>query len=1178
MTLLIHLLGQPTLLLNSQSLKFNAPPKTILLLAYLLLHRAQPVDRQQVAFLLWPDHSEEAARANLRRHLHHLQRILQAIPADYPWLLSDTQTIRWNPAAEFELDVAEFERLSAAPETLEAAAAGYTGDFLEGEYDDWVLLEQERLRNLYFDVLSRLLFHNRAQRNFAKAITFAQQVLSRDPFREEVVRQLMAVLYETGDRAAAIQAYEIFERRLRDEMGVPPMPETQALREIIVRNGRLPGQSEPPPRAPACPEAPAEPIASAWLPFVGREAEMKQVLAWWKQVSAGQGSLAWIGGEAGVGKSRLVRELALQVEREGGRILFGSTLPGQPRPYQPLVEALESALPLVAALEVNAAHLVALLPLIPELGRRCSLKPLPPLEPEKERVRLFDAIGRCLEQLAGPRPLLLVLEDLHWAGETTLTLVEFLARRVGSHPILIVCTYRDEEVRRGHPLYQMRRRLQGEKLTQRLALRRLSGQAVTCLTAWLAQQPEQFSGLGIQPENRLYAESEGNPLFIEMLLRQWQEHGAETQAVLPGGIKAIIARRLADLPTEARAYAEVAAVVGTAFEAEVVREVGGWDEARAFAALGTLLDHHLAGDAASRSVFDYVFAHHLIQSTLYAEIPSARRKRRHLRTAEVLQELYPDRHNELAGELAYHYDRGGQVERAIPCYLASARQHLQVFADGEALAALKRAQALAASALSPEAQRSLFELLLLRVDIYRRRGNRPEQGADLKQLEQLAAALNDPERVCQVLREQILYQRSLSEHSTEQALITEFKHRADVTGRLYWKAEALMAEGIHKKITDQSDLASALIQQAFQLRQELGDVDGQLYCCCHLAEMAIKFRRIPESEPWIQKALALCDEQHITEQLMWTLWTVAANGLITLDLPRCLKYAYKLLPLAERAAALNWQAAAHRLLGQTYIRLFGIREARQHLEAALELYMRVQSAKMRALSLESLGLLAITLGRLTEGQNYFEQALKIILEKQLGPSNAATEYINLAETASLREDFDLEKNWALQGVKCSQQAGDTYLEGHALYNLGEAERELGDLDSAIQHMREARAIFLKLEMLLETPAVLGDLALGYLMAGRLPEALDCVTDLLAIFPEIVDKRDDPQRLLWAAVRVLRAAGQSERAAELLAQAYRIIQQKLAMIPDLESRETYAQLAFNRQISAAYSLAEQLQKG
>lgn len=1169
MTLLIHLLGQPKLLLNSQSLKFNAPPKTILLLAYLLLHRSQPVDRQQLSFLLWPDHSEEAARANLRRHLHHLQRILQSVPSDCPWLLSDTQTIRWNPAADFGLDLAEFERLSADSATLEAAVAGYTGDFLEGEYDDWVLLEQERLRNLYFDVLTRLVFQNRAERNFAKAIAFAQQILGRDPFREEVVRQLMAVSYEAGDRAAAIQTYETFERRLRDEIGVPPMPETQSLREIILRNGRLPGQSEPLSHQPDCPGTPAQPAPSAWLPFVGREAELKQILAWWKRTSSGQGGLALIGGEAGVGKSRLVRELTLQVEREGGRILFGNTLPGQPRPYQPLVEALESALPLVAALEVNAAHLAALLPLIPELGRRRSLTPLPPLEPERERVRLFDAVGRCLEQLAGPRPLLLVLEDLHWAGETTLALVEFLARRVASHAILIVGTYRDEEVRRDHPLRQVRRRLQTEKLIYPLALRRLSGEAVACLETWLAQQPERFADLGAQPENRLYAESEGNPLFIEMLLRQWQESGTVDQEVLPGGVKAMIARRLASLPSEARAYAEVAAVVGPAFEAEVVREVGGWDEARAFTALGTLLDHHLAGDAASRSAFDYVFSHHLIQATLYAEIPPARRKRRHRRTAEVLQELYPDRYNEFSGELAYHYDRGGQVERAITCYQATARQRLQVFADGEALAALKRAQVLVGDAATPDARQTLFDLLLQRVDIYRRRGNRPEQDSDLNQLEQIAAALNDPERICQVLRQRILYHRALCERSAEQSLVAELKHQAALTGRLYWQAEALMAEGIYKKIADEYDLAATLIEQALQLRQELGDVEGQVYCCCHLAELAIKFHRAPDSEPWVQKALALCDEKHITEQLLWTLWTVAANGLINKDLQRCLTYGHKLLPLAERAAALNWQAAAHRILGQAYVPLFGVREARHHLESALKLYIRLQSAKMKALSLESLGLLAITLGRLVEGQHYFEQALKIMQEQSNLSSEEAIEYINLAETASLQQDFALEKKYALLGIDRSRKIGNTYLEGHALYGLGEAERELGDLDNAIQHMREARAIFLRLELPLETPGVLSDLALGYLKSGRLPDALDCITDLLAIFPEAETTRDDPQRSLWAGVQVLRAAGQSERAAELLARAYHLIQQKLALIPDLESREAYANLVFNRRISAAY---------
>src|SRR5206468_3992276 len=147
----------------------------------------------------------------------------------------------------------------------------------------------------------------------------------------------------------------------------------------------------------------------------------------------------------------------------------------EPLPYQALIEALRSELPLLAALEIEPLWLAALATLIPELRTRRGegsgrLPPLLPLDPERERTRLFEGLARCLEGLARPRPLLIILEDLHWAGSATANLIEFLARRVSQHAVLIVATYREEETPRAHPLRDLRRRLQREDLLRHLAL------------------------------------------------------------------------------------------------------------------------------------------------------------------------------------------------------------------------------------------------------------------------------------------------------------------------------------------------------------------------------------------------------------------------------------------------------------------------------------------------------------------------------------------------------------------------------------------------------------------------------------------------------------------------------------------------------------------------------------
>ena len=190
-----------------------------------------------------------------------------------------------------------------------------------------------------------------------------------------------------------------------------------------------------------------------------------------------------------MGKSRLVRQVSILVESQGGRVLIGRTSPQEARPYQAVIEALGSVLPLLAAQNADLMHMAALGLLIPELKSRMKLPDLPPLDAERERLRLFSAVAKGLEQLATPRPLLLLLEDLHWAGEATAALVEFLARHAARFPILILCTYRDEETPRSHPLRQMRRKLQADVTVEHLALSRLLREAVDDLVGQIANLP-----------------------------------------------------------------------------------------------------------------------------------------------------------------------------------------------------------------------------------------------------------------------------------------------------------------------------------------------------------------------------------------------------------------------------------------------------------------------------------------------------------------------------------------------------------------------------------------------------------------------------------------------------------------------------------------------------------------
>lgn len=1167
MTLNIHLLGQPRLLVDSTPLRFNAPPKTIPLLAYLLLHRQQVVERQQVAFTLWSDDPESTARANLRRHIHQLQRALPPAAPDRPWLVGDARTIGWNLQSDYWLDVAEFEHLSGSSDQLELAITGYTGDLLETHYEDWVFFERERLLNLYYTILTRQVSQLRARREFQAASSYAQLLLRRDPFREDILHQLMCLRYEAGDRAGAIQEYESFERQLRKEMGVTPMPETQAIHEIILRNGKLPGSAG----APGSETTVSEKSRSLpVLPFVGRVVEFTQVAARWSRAAHGLGGLVLVGGEAGVGKTRLTHELALLVESQGGRVLRGNTAPDEHTPYQALTEALQAALPLLVALEGQPAQLAALAALVPELKTRRKLPNLPALDPEKDRTRLFDAVATCLASLAEPRPLLVILEDLHWAGAASAALVEFLVRRAAGRPLLILGTYRDEETGRAHPLRQLHRRLKNEKLVEHLPLSRLARPAIDKLLAGLASELNLPALADERLAGQLYAESEGNALFIELLLQHWQASGQTALAELPGGVQAVITRRLGLLQEQSRNYAEMAAVLGTAFDAEAAREAGGWDEASAHQALNELLDNRLVRYAGAHSRFDYLFAHHLIQAALYDEIPPPKRKRCHLRTAQVLEELYPAQRKQIAGELAAHYDRADRPEQAIPLYFEAVQNRLAVFADSEAQAAIERALTLASTAPAAASPRLLLDLWSVREGIHSRRGERVEQFEALQRMEQVAAG--NPEWLCEVLYRRILYHRNKDEHQTQLQLIEALKTQAQAVGHPRWLAQAVYAEGNYLKIIDDYAAAAARLEAALGLFEALNDSKNQVLCCCHLAELYIIQRQSAAAEAWAQRALKLCALDEPTPQLLSTLWNLSANGLIHKDLERCLHYGQRLLAAAESASDRVWQAAAHRLIGMAYQRQFRIGEARRSLEAALALYRLSQKPKGEALTLQVLGHIEIALGNHAAASAFYQQAYGI--ESGLNDYNGmASELINLGFVAASRADYPAVLEYAEQSLEFARRIANEHLEAVSLQNLGEAHRELGDLPAAAHNLRIALALLEDPTLIHERTSVLADLALTCWYSGDLSEAVALAEQILANYPQIAGGDDNQQRYLWAAARVLLAAGQPERAGQCLTLAYQCFTQELAVIPDSDSRQAYLQLKHNRQIKAAFERGE-----
>ncbi|MFZ6026649.1 MAG: ATP-binding protein [Chloroflexota bacterium] len=1172
MSIAIYLLGQPFLLFDGQPFRFAAPPKTFPLLAYLLLHRQQAISRQQIAFVLWPDDNEADARAKLRRHLHQLQRALPPATPERPWLLLDAASVRWNPSTDFWLDVAAFEVLSAKAETWADAVQLYRGDLLENAYDDWVFFERERLREAYFTCLRQLVLQHRAQRSYPTAIAFAQKILAHDSCREDALRQLVSLRYEAGDRAGAIQEYEVFMHRLQQEMGLTPMPETQALYELVLQNARLPG-AEVSQELSATSISETSTAPPSFLPFVGRDSELAQLSAWWDRAARGHGGLALVGGEAGIGKTRLLRELGLLAEQQGGRVLYGSTPSYELRPYQAMIDALQSALPLLLDLRYVSTSLAALAGLLPELHTRCTLPSLPALEPEKERVRLFDAVATILEKLAVPRPLLLVVEDLHWAGESTLALIEFIVRRAVHQPLLVVASYREEEVPRSHPLRAMRRRLQAEKLVEHQALRRLNRRAVENLFVQLSAANLPSGVTHLDAAARLHNASEGNPLFLNLLLQDWQKTGRFDEAALPQSIQAAISLRLAQLSPFARSYAEIAAVLGTTFDFDASREVGGWRECQALDALSELLDAQLVRDTAAST--EYAFIHHLIQSSLYAQIPEAKRRHRHLRAAEVLEQLYPDPRDALAGTLALHYDRGGAAERAIPYYQKAVQKYLAVFAESEALAALNRALFLAEQGPSLKRERLLVDLLLLREAIYHRSGDRVAQQDDLAHLEKLVAALDDPSATCEVWLRAIAYHSILGERQLEAEKIRQLKTWVHPLSDPSWRARAWLAEGNYKALVNAYADAQACLQQALALYQAAGDVGGRITCLCALANIAIEQGCFADVQALLEQAEACSSTCDNPSALVQSLRTASGALFAHQNFGEAKALTHRMLDLCRTVGDRNGEADALALLAAVSARTFNVTQAGEYYIQAEQLYHAIGKRQGQAAVMVNRCLLLVgRLGLYEDGLDLIRRAAKMfrLLEDVRGQTVCA---VNEGLIALYLGQYESAYTASRRGLELARQMNSRVMEANALANLGSAERELGRLDDAIVHMEAG----LNTRRELGQPADLGtdlcDLTVTYCRKGDTTAMQRSCAEMLALYEQAQDAMMHPQYILWAAAQVYSHTGEKARAGEFLAQAYAVLQQKSADMAANSpvAENNYLRLPFNRQIIAAYERNE-----
>jgi len=400
---------------------------------------------------------------------------------------------------------------------------------------------------------------------------------------------------------------------------------------------------------------------------------MDQLRAHLDAAVEGRGSLVMLAGEPGIGKTRLAEELTAIARAKGLGVAWGRCWEGEGAPpYWPWVQILQSRLhdeSSGALASLPAAAVGELSRIAPELAAeagqdRQSLA----LDSDADRFRLFDAVSRFLQMTAREQPLVLVLDDLHWADEPSILLLHFVARHLGAQHVLVIGTYRDVEVGRDHPLLGTLSKLARE--SSRLSLPPLSASDIARLIQLATGEPAAGDFVA-----ELLERTDGNPFFVGEIVRLAPRGSVTTSGdstVAPGvpqGVREVLWQRLNQLSRAANQMLTVASVIGREFDLDLLAQVSPTDGDKTSALLAQAATPRIVEPIAGDSN-RYRFAHMLIRDTLYEEIPPRTRSKLHGRIAEALEALSASKGDKPLGALAYHF-----FESASTAHLAKALQY-----------------------------------------------------------------------------------------------------------------------------------------------------------------------------------------------------------------------------------------------------------------------------------------------------------------------------------------------------------------------------------------------------------------------------------------------------------------------------------------------------------------------
>ncbi len=1059
------------------------------LLAYLVLNRERAHTRDLLAGTFWPDFDESRARRRLSQALWQTQTTL-GDDAGQRYLIGTPDTLRFNPDADFWLDVDDFaaaldEAAAASDRGAEVEALGravelYRGDLLAGFYDDWLFPDQDRLRSRFLTALERLADLATARSDYEAALGYARRLAQENEFDEEAHRRVMRLAVLLGRHNEALRQFEECRRILAEELGTEPSAETIELYEATLADRDAGGRVLPPHE-----ESPLFGDAAA-APFVGRETERARFAQRLDEVLEGKGGIVLVEGESGVGKTRLLSEVVEDAQWRGMDVMWGRSAPSGGRPFGPIGDALRTGLTDLRIRQLrgrlDATRVAALAPLIPQLAP----EPTPEVAMGRadEQARMHEAIGAAFEALAATTPTLVVLEDVHWTDDDTIQALAQLAHRIQNERILFAVTYRHGEARERPEVWDLLRTLDRLAHCERISLTALSPAQTEELIRRSLGLTEVSGGFS----ERLHRETGGVPLFIVETLRAHYELDSLAEADAPTEdlpssrdrlpiaptVHLLMKHRLESLtPSSKKTLELISSHDGDLQIAEIV-QASQLTEQAALAAVDDLHKRRFVALAENGFGVD----HELMRRIVYDALEVPRRLDLHRRLALSIEDHRPHE----VELLAHHFNAARMPDRAVEYLEKAAERAVAVHAYDTAAHHLALASHTLDEVGADDGRR--YKVAALHEEVLDVLARREEQEYALKRMDRFGSARDRGD----VLRRWAWWLAHLdrvqeAEDKAHQAL--DLAEESKDGGRI---VEALTALGMIACFVGKAAEGVLFLERAADYR----DADAREVANARnaLGQNLIDLQRFDEAKSHLLASLALYRELSDARGEAEVLGTLATMRMERGEPDSAESDFEKAMEISRRIGYRHGEAVYAVNLAILFVITNRIGAAIETFRVAEGAYMAMGNNRGRALVLSNAAWLRHGLiGDDETATTQTSEALAIY--EAIGDERGIAQcQALLGSVAGRSRDADGAKSLFESALEITRRVQDTWLTAQALREYAAMELENGSVESGIEHIFEAEALcreFGMNDLLVGVRALAGRLLLK---AGQIEEALE----------------------------------------------------------------------------------------